>query len=563
MILSDSPKKRYDQILEQHWLCTRSMATRAVQHARWQSIFNKGAAGVIKGRLNKLAPAIKKQAALLFAPSIMKFEITIPPEEDDQDTFLQVDSVNDALRAEWDSLDMDQVFSMCVLNSLIFGCYIICLTPQRRTDWEIELRADVIHPRDFGVGREVGTNSWKLSNQYATCVRTYHTLEELDSWLGKGDRSREQLLSKLAFVSIDRNMGASRITGMAPGATMFQAKPENWPSHTSSSSEDIPDRMAAEIFELRIFDDEIGDWRVFTISGEVIVRERRAGQIGVPNSLPYVKICGDESAESFWGVSLVDNLSPLQEWYLSRTEGMDEKFRQSLRPPTAAIGLGGGFEERLRAFSKAGGRIAVPNQNARIERFKPEMSEQDFAMMQMIAEQLDEQSELSPALRGRNQPGIRSEGLAGQLMSLASAEILTKSFRIEKQAAHFGQLLFESLRRYDAHKIVDKNGKPFLIAEFPSNVKIKIDGHSSSPIAIQDHKMDAKWLAQMGMITPSRAIRMVSPVMEQSILREMRDIEFAKMVAAEQIKIEQQTKRAGKASAGAKGQLGAPGGTPD
>lgn len=549
MILSDNPKRLHDQVMEQQWYCSRSMDTRGIQHSRWQSIFDKGAAGVIRGRLNKLAPAIKKQAALLFAPALMKFEIVLPPEEDDQESFAQIDSVTDALRTEWDALDMDQIFSMCVANSLVLGSYIICLTPQRRTDWEVELRADVIHPRDFGVGRETGTNSWKLSNQYATCVRTYHTLEELDAWLGKG-RGRETLLGKLAFVSIDRGMSASRITGMAPGATMYQAKPENWPSHSASSGEDIPDRMACEMFELRLFDDRLGDWRVFTISGSEILRDRRAGEIGVPNLLPYVKICGDESCESFWGISLVDNLSPLQEWYLSRTEGMDEKFRQSLRPPTAAIGLGGGFEERLRAFSKAGGRIAIPNQNARIERFRPEMTEQDFAMMEMISAQLDEQSELSPALRGRNQPGVRSEGMAGQLMSLASAEILTKSFRIERQAAEFGQLLYESMRRYDTHKIVDKAGKPFLIAEFPHNVTVKIDGHSSSPIAVQDHKTDAKWLAQMQMITPSRAIRMVSPVMEQSMLRELRDIEMAKMIAAETVKISQQQKRGGKASAG-------------
>ena len=549
MILSSNPKKLYDQVMEQWFLCTRSMGTRAVQHARWQSIFDRGAAGVIRGRLNKLAPAIKKQAALLFAPAIMKFELVVPPEEDDRDTFLQIDSVTDAMRMEWEELDMDQIFGMCVCNALVLGSYILSLSPQKRTDWEIELRADLIHPRDFGVSRESGTGSWKLRNQYATCVRTYHTIEELDAWLGQG-RRREQLLNKLSFVSIDQGTRGSRITGMAPGASMYQAKPENWPSRAGSSGEDIPDRIAAELYQLRIFDDSLGDWRVFTLSGGVILRDQRAGEIGVPNLLPYVKICGDENAESFWGYSLVDTLSPLQEWYLTRTEGMDEKFRQSLRPPTAAIGLGGGFEERLRAFSKAGGRIAVPNQNARIERFAPEMTQSDFAMMSMIAEQLEEQSELSPALKGRNQPGIRSEGLAGQLMGLASAEILTKSFRIEKQAAAFGQILFESMRRYDPHKIHDKNGKAFLLAEFPGNIKVKIDGHSSSPIAVQDHKLDAKWLAQMGFILPSRAIRMVSPVMEQTMLREMRDIEMAKVVAAEQAKIAQQMKRGGKASVG-------------
>src|SRR5215475_278023 len=549
MILADNKGRLYDQVMEQWWLCTRSMGTRATQYSRWQSIYDKGAAGVIRGRLNKAAPAIKKQAALLFAPQIMRFEIVIPPDEDDQNTFLEVDSVTDALRLEWKELGMNKIFPLAVRSSLVLGSRIISLVPQKRTNWEIELRADLIHPRDFGVGRETGTGSWDLSRQYATCVRTYHTLDELDAWLPQG-RARESYLGKLAFVAIDRALGASRITGMAPGATMFQAKPENWPSATASHGEDIPDRIAVELYELRLFDDRLGDWRVFTISGQMILRDRAAALVGVPNCLPYVKICGDEDPESFWGVSLVDNLSPLQEWYLSRMEGMDEKFRQSLRPPTAAIGLGGGFEERLRAFSKAGGRIAVPNANARIERFRPEMSEADFTMMAAIAEQLEEQSELSPALRGRNQPGIRSEGLAANLMALASAEILMKSFEVEDQAAAFGQLLFEHMRRYDAHTLTDKNGSRFLLSQFPANVRIKIDGHSTSPIAIQDHKLDAKWLIQQGLVLPSRGIRMVSPVMEQSILREMRDIEHDKVIAAEQIKMQQQLKRGGKATVG-------------
>ena len=549
MQLSDNPRKLYDQVMEQKFFCTRSMGGRANAYARWENIYDKGAAGIMRGRLNKAAPAIDTQASLLFAAHLVRFWGRVPPEEDDEDVYRQVESVSEAVRLAWTDLELDEMFPMAVTQALVDGCYLLSITPQVRTDWEVELRADLIHPMDFGVGREVGTGSWRLDRQQSIYVRSYHTLEELDSWIGPR-KDKQAILNKLCFVPIDQGERGTRITGMAPGAAVFQSKPENWPAVSGSMGEDIAERIAAEFFDLRIFDDEQGDWRVFTISGETILRDRRAEEIGVPHMLPYVKICATDDPKSFWGVSMIDKLSPLQEWYLNRTEGMDEKFRQSFRPPTAAIGLGGGFEERLRAFSKAGGRIAIPNQNAKIQRFAPELSDSDFTMMRMIASQIDEQSELPPMLRGRNEPGIRGEGALQGLKSLASAPTLRKSLKIEGQARATANLIFHSLRRYSKARLVDTQGRFFYLAEFPQDIEMIVDGHSSSPIMVEDHKELAHGLLREGLIKPSRALRLVAPPMEGSMLHEMRDIEQAQMIAASKIKQEQQMKRGGKESAG-------------
>src|SRR5271165_3024876 len=162
MQLSDNPRKLYDQVMEQKFFCTRSMGGRANAYARWENIYDKGAAGIMRGRLNKAAPAFDTQASLLFAAHLVRFWGRVPPEEDDEDVYRQVESVSEAVRLAWTDLELDEMFPMAVTQALVDGCYLLSITPQVRTDWEVELRADLIHPMDFGVGREVGTGSWRL-----------------------------------------------------------------------------------------------------------------------------------------------------------------------------------------------------------------------------------------------------------------------------------------------------------------------------------------------------------------------------------------------------------------
>lgn len=549
MILPTDRRRLYNTVFEQLDYCTRTMDSRASTYTRREAVYRRGSAGAFRGRLNKASPIVNRQASLLFVPHMLKFSPQIPPEEADEATFDRADSVSDCVRMSWRDLGLDTIFPMAVKWALVRSCSILSLKPAVRTNWDIDLRVDMIHPRDFGVSRETGTGSWDLNRQQACAVRSYHTFEELDRWLaGRSDAA--QIVNNLEFARIDSHAGFSRISGMTSGATSFQARPENWPTFTGADEEDRA-RMAAVFYELRIFDDMLGDWRVFTISGSMILRDRKQGDVGIPGLLPYIKLCPDEDPESFWGMSLIENISPLQEWYLMRTEGMDEKFRKRLRPPTAAIGLGQGFEEKIAALSRAGGRLATPNQNAKFQQFIPEIAPEDFEMMQMIAQQLNEQGQLPDIMRGNQQPGIRGENVFNQLTKLASGEIMQKSLIIEESAEDLGNLIFHSLRRYSTDKLVDSKGQMFYLAEFPSDVQIKVDGHSSSPILIEDHKAEVKGLLQYNLITPSRAVRMLAPVMESGILHDLGKIEAAQMIAKAKAQQEQAMKRGGKEHAAA------------
>ena len=228
MILPTNKKRLYDTVFEQLDYCTRTMDSRATTYQRRDAIYRKGTSGAFRGRLNKAAPVVNRQAALLFVPHMLKFFTQIPPEESDEATFDRSDAVSDAVRMEWRDLDLDVIFPLAVKWALIRNSSIISVKPQVRTNWDIDLRVDMIHPRDFGVARETGTGSFKLDRQQACCERTYHTMEELDRWLYQRNDTAK-IISALEYARIDGFGGASAITGMASGATTFQAKPENWP----------------------------------------------------------------------------------------------------------------------------------------------------------------------------------------------------------------------------------------------------------------------------------------------------------------------------------------------
>jgi hypothetical protein len=548
MILPTDRKKLYDAVFDQFDYCTRTMDSRASSYNRREAVYRRGSAGAFRGRLNKAAPIVNRQASLLFVPHMLKFFPQVPPEESDSAVFDRADAVSDCVRMGWRDMDLDVIFPMAIRWALVRGASLISVKPQVKTNWDIDIRIDFINPRDFGVGRETGTGSWDLERQQAVCLRSYHTMDELGRWLS-GRKDPETILKNLEYGRVDSHGGFSRITGMAGGATAFQAKPENWPTFTGADEEDRA-RMAAVFHELRIFDDDLGDWRVFTISGSMILRDRPQGAIGVPGILPYVKVCPDEDPESFWGMSLVEQISPLQEWYLMRMEGMDERFRKRLRPPTAAIGLGQSFEEKIAGLNRAGGRVAIPNANAKFQQFPPEMAPEDFEMMQVISQQLNEQGQLPDILRGQMDKGVRGGEAINAMAKLANGEILQKSLVIESEAEDIANLIFHSMRRYSTQKLVDVNGKMFLLAEFPEDVQIKVDGHSSSPLLIEDHKAEADKLIQRDLIPPSRAIRMLAPVMESGILHDLGKVEMAKMIAAQKVKLEQSMKRGGKAGVG-------------
>jgi hypothetical protein len=268
--------------------------------------------------------------------------------------------------------------------------------------------------------------------------------------------------------------------------------------------------------------------------------------------LPFVKVCAEEHPEYFWGISLVDDLKKLQDWYSDRMDDMDNLIQQILDPPTVAMGLGQSYEEKMAAFRKPGGKISSPTANAKIEQFVPKMPQEVFEFIGSIDSLLMDQSNMRPSMFGKQEPGVRTEGMAAGLMRVAGAEMRVMGLAIEKQAQFSAQMLFRYLRRYSPEKVVDEDGKLFSLVEFPDDARIRVDGHSSNPLFVEDNAQLAMGLMRYGAITQETLVRMLHPALEGKILHDLRKIQWIKVQEQTRMQLEQAAKRSGKEAASTK-----------
>lgn len=541
MLFSNDPKKRHEQVMDLLYVCTATRGSRETFYNECMDYYMKGGANINSSRANKIKPIVKRQSAFLYTPDSVKFWVNPSPEEDSEEVYQRTDAVSQAVSMSWADTGVDMKFSRCVEHSLVNGSYIMGVLPRLRSDNKVELVAYDIHPKYFGVYRE---DIPDLENQQAVSLTSYYTIEEIEHRIMLHPK-RDQVLHQLETMNKDPGHSGENVIIMGPGAQNYKAS--YWTGGESMYNPNSPVTYYA-FRDLYAFDDRLGDYRVFTVTGDTILYDRPIKSIGIPGVLPFVKVCGDELPEYFWGASLVQDLYRLQDWYTDRMDDVDNLIQQKLNPPTSITGAGQSYEEKLSALRKPGGKITAP-QGATIQQWIPDLPEQLFEFMGGIDSMMTDSSGMRPSMFGKNEPGNRTEGMQASMMRVAGAEMRMKGLKIERQAEACAQLLFQYLRLYSKEKIVDEQGNLFFMAEFPDDAKVRVDGHSGSPLFVEDNSQLAMGLMRYGAITQETLVRMLHPVLEGKILKDLSKIQFAKLVAAEQMKLEQQQKRSGKAPA--------------
>lgn len=544
MIFKTSKKDLLDQVLDIVWTCKMGQGQRSAFYNECQDFYLKGGTEGMGARANKIKPVINRQAAFLYAPETIKFWVDASAEEDSETTYKRTDGVAQAISMAWKDTKLDTKFGRAVKYSRVNGCSIMAMLPRMRTDRKVDIVTYYVHPKYFGVYRP---DVPELEDQQAVTLMSYFVMEEIERRLSlHPDKNR--IMTELSTADKDSPIGEDVIEGISPGSQQYSAGYYKRDTGAYNAIQTVPYYGFTDVYA---FDDNLGDWRVFTVTGNCIVWDRPIERIGVPGMLPFVKVCAEEHPEYFWGISLVDDLKKLQNWYGDRMEDMDNLIQQILDPPTAAMGLGQSFEEKLAAFRRPGGKISSPNATGSIQEFVPKMPEEVFEFVSGIDSLLMDASNMRPSMFGKQEPGTRTEGMAASMLRVAGAEMRLMGLEIETQAQACAQILFRYLRRYSAEKIVDDDGKLFRLAEFPDDVRVRVDGHSSNPLFIEDNSQLAMGLMRAGAITQETLVRMLSPVLEGKILHDLKKIQFAKLVAAEKVKIEQEMKRSGKDKVGA------------
>lgn len=577
--------KRHQQALDILYRCQESRAERATAYRNWRNVYFYGAHTGIECKDNRIKPIIDQQSAFLFAPESCSFWIDLGPaaleqwaelpadvssqlatvtsmnqlSENkleqilEQINFDRIDSVIDSMNDSWVDSDIDSDTGTALTDSLIEGSTIMKMVVEPYRDQaKNSIYAMQVPCEQFGVWRP---DEPMLSRQQAVCHTSQLSLPEIALRIWDHPK-RAEIVNGLETAQ-NEGISTSRVFPTSATSTSVTGSPLG----VFTGRFDYVPRNGAPLFqvhELYAWDDMANDYRVFQISGSNVILETLLGGVrdsdgkllrrgmGVRGRLPFVKICPYPLRNYFWGYSLVDGLTPLQNWYSQRLNQLDLMFAKHLSPPKAIMGVGGLDDETSNALNMEGGRAFLGQPGASVQEFPHNISPEALEIMTMIQQNFYEFASLRPSLFGKQEPGTRTEGMLSGLLRVAAAPTRKTALVVEKQIEELATLLYLYKREFQDDQLSSPDGVPFLLSEFPYEARIKVDGHSSCPLFAEDHLKMAESMWRMGVLTPSMAVDLVHPPRAGQIKFSQRKIEMAKMVAQQVVQKQQEAKRSGK-----------------
>ena len=561
MIFRGTEADQHAKAVETLRFCINGQSSRQNFYRSCRTAFLFGSEHGTQSKAKKIEPIVRRRASFLYAPESVSFWINLSPEEMTGPNAGRIESAIDAINDQWHYSGLDLNVKDAVKWGLVYGSTFLMVMPRAhimdaRGKNQNAICSYFIEPGNFSVYNESIT---EIDDQEAVVMTTYLMEPDLDRLLDghpKGGWIKDRLLSSIEMGNISAkgqgrvfvtNASATNISGIAPANFTGQ-----WGYEPDSQ------QPVFKLHEMYCWDDELGDYKLFRISGDTVIHEEKLSNLGVSGRLPFIKICPSPMPGYFFGESLVNDLAPLQEWYLDRLEKMDELFNKVLSPPKFVKGFTQQAAEKMAALNRPGGMaFGGGAMNADVQSFAPQIPDSAFTMMSEIESLFEEMSGMRAAMMGKQEGGVRSEGIAASMMRVSGAEIRLEALVLERQIEESANLMFQLMREYDDTLMPevgmtgDYTDQKFIMAEFPSDARIIVDGHSASPLAVEDHTALAQGLFKAGAIDQETLIDIVHPPMKGLMKSRLRRQLFAKLVAAEMHKLQQQDKQMGKAGAAA------------
>ena len=464
---------------------------------------------------NKVFPHIDLLTSFLFSADTTKFAIHTGAEVNSSEA-KKIPILGRAVGDNWLSSNADLIFGQGVTWALVYNTMLVKLIPENG-----ELNPFLIEPQCFGVLREDIPHT---DRQEAVTQSYFITRSELHRKLEKHPH-KTSILDILQGSKKELNYemsGLDRIIILHPQPN----SQGNVNINLTDRTRFIPkvDEELIEMQELWVWDDEISDYRVVTrADNRVTIYDRK--NIFLDGELPFVQICPSPLYNYYWGSSEVDRLSGLQRWRNERIAQMRELLAKQVRPPKSYNGFGI-QDEKLDALNTAGGWLTMSGDTmAKVEEFKPEIPSDLFREIGMIDEMFAEQSGLQNLLQGKGESGVRSGRQTSELARLGSARIKKRSLTIEDCLEKLTTLYLKWMQVYDKKVYQSEDGMKFAASQFTDSYVVKVDGHSNSPLFVEDHKSMAAELLEAKAITRARFIEMLDPPGKEIILTELKGIE--------------------------------------
>ena len=535
----------------------QNAAARASFYKGNREVYLYGCEASETSRVNQVSPIVNKLASILYAPESIQFWVDLPTSEADEE-YNRIEAVTDCLADSWHDTGLDLIFHYAVKQAIIDGCHIIGVFPEKMTQRGYSFVAYPIYPENFGVYRP-GVSD--LLMQQAVCMRTTLTMPEIEYRYGpkNGDPAKHaewQLIKDKLESASQESLAEGRVFVTNADASSYSASgiAQAWYGGKFAYAAQAP-QNEYWLYSLYVWDDDLKDYRLLVLSGDFLVSSNPISETGIPGCLPFIKVCPQPMGNYFWGFSLVHQLAPVQEWWNGRLNEVDEFIGRQLDPSIAGVGLGQEQEDKIDAYRQRGGYISIPNPQGKLQADRPEIKPEIFKFMEAMQMFFKDMSGVRPGAFGQQEPGIRTEGMAANLMRFSLSEPRLQALEIERQVEDAAGLLWHYIKRYSGEddSLLDSAGQEFLPKTFSAKARIRVDGHSSSPIFLEDKANIALFLAKNQIADPDTLLDFLHPamhgLMKHRLKREYAFQRIAKYLHDLQI----QDKRSGEGMPRAKG----------
>lgn len=503
---------------------------------------------------NKVASTIETLASFIYAPDSTKFSLKLGTLATDDDVHKSVPLAHE-LTEQWRLSKAHILLDLGLRWSLTFGCMMM------KVQWlKKHVRCYLVEPHQFGVLRE---DIMDLRDQEAFTHHYTMTKTQLMSQM-EGHPKKKEVESKAGQGAGDNQIpghfgeGLSRlliggpitgISGSLASGTGMTSVEGGVGSAGRGPAYDWTPKVDAELIDmcdLYVWDDQIEEYRLITqCSPGVTIYDRPASDVShIKGEPPFGVIRpGYTNYDYFWGEAFVSKLSWLQDWRTRRILEVNKLLSRQADPPVMFSGMGGISEEKASAFRAAGGLLSTAVPNAKAEFMPPTLPPDIFTEINQIDRWFEDQAGLGHILQGQGEAGVRSKGQADLMARLGSSRPKDRATAVEESAESIARLILLSVQDHSDQRFqITVGGKPltFTAEEFTKDYEVKVDGHSSSPIFMEDIKHTAITLFEARAIDRTTLLEMFDPPNLQELKSRLQRIE-----AQEQQQREMQAQQGG------------------
>lgn len=554
MIVPENPTLRNEWLKWVLDTCLASKKDRKDLYDRRRSFFLYGTSADQEIIYNRIESHLDLVCSFLYSPDHAEFQLSAPQNADDN-TVKQFMAAQDQFNDDFRDAGMFEAFADLLIWST---CFDSVIGKMGWSDNRSELTCDLIPPWQFGVFAEEVT---ELDDQQAF-VHSYHI--DYDNAVqrlyraGLGARVKDLTVVNTPFESpfpelitrmIIASTGGENLSGNVSGSVN--------PSYVQRPSyQPKIDRPLVAFHELTVWDDECEDYRTFHIvdpdvviadslrTVEALNKEQPARQqatlkrfsntkcnLFLAKDHPYVHVRPYSIYQYFWGKAHIESLIPLQEWSNTRLDQIHDILEKQAYPPRVGSGFMGLADDKMEAFGGADTWVLDQLPQAQIKELYPEMPPDIFADYQSIGMLFMEASGLTEVIQGKGEPGVRSRGHAKQLATTGAGRIKKTATKIEAPLVRMGDLgLKLQMRNSDSPIHPDpkddgKPGDPFYFHNLGEDYALRIDGHSHSPLFVDDSKEMAALLFKAQAINKEWLIRLLRAPNRNNLIHALRTTE--------------------------------------